>query len=369
MSRNRNWKEAGRFAGGPLVTRMLGLALATAVLVSAPAAQAASCTPEQGQAFIDTGRLEHAVREFTCVIDAQPTAVEGYRGRIEADLLLGRYSDALGDVARITARVLPVHPDAEQTVLAHYAERLAVAPDDVAALTGASFAQWSAYDYVHAIPLLDRLLEVRPDDVYGNLFRGSSHMLRGKVRGAADLERALSLAPDSPDVRFIVADAYTYGVPDLERAFAEASLALDGGLDTPRVHAILAAAYNTFGDLLAGATHIRRHLELVTTEVLTAPALTPGETLGLDLVPGRTYAIPVAATAGETISISTSSRDIWDSIALLLAPDGSPVVGSDDANAYFAEFEWVADETATYMLHVTSFEAVSTGELDVTRLG
>src|SRR5262245_55492209 len=50
------------------------------------------CTAEQGQLFIDTERYDRAIREFTCLINAQPTEVEGYRGRIEAELLLGRYS-------------------------------------------------------------------------------------------------------------------------------------------------------------------------------------------------------------------------------------------------------------------------------------
>jgi hypothetical protein len=54
-----------------------------------------------------------------------------------------------------------------------------------------------------------------------------------KDRGVADIELALRLAPHSADVRFIAADAYTYGLPDPERAFAEASLALAWGLDIP----------------------------------------------------------------------------------------------------------------------------------------
>jgi hypothetical protein len=112
--------------------------------------------------------------------------------------------------------------------------------------------------------------------------------------------------------------------------------------------------------------HIELHIELVTTELVTTPALPAGESLALDLVPGRTYEIPVAATAGETISIA-GSRDFWDSIAVLLAPDGSPVVGSDDASAYFAAFDWVAPATGTYRLQVTSFESINTGELVVTR--
>jgi len=36
---------------------------------------------------------------FTCVIEGQPTEVEGYRGRIGAELLLGRYSGTFRDYA------------------------------------------------------------------------------------------------------------------------------------------------------------------------------------------------------------------------------------------------------------------------------
>ena len=263
-----------------------------------------------------------------------------------------------------------MHPDAHAIIRAGYADRLAIAPHDLPALTGASFERWANFDYAQALHLLEQLLDAHPEDPYGTLFRGSSRLLRGgpgpKVRGEADLARAIELAPESPDVRFIVADAYTYGLPDLERAFAEASLALDWGLDTPRVHAILAAAYNAFGDLVAAAEHIERHFELVTTESVTTDALPAGESFALDLVPGRIYEIPLAVTAGETISVATSSKDYWDTIAVLLAPDGSPVVGSDDDNAYHAAFDWVAEETGTYLLKVTFFESVNTGELVVT---
>ena len=50
-----------------------------------------------------------------------------------------------------------------------------------------------------------------------------------------------------------------------------------------------------------------------------------------------------------------------------LPGDGTPVVGSDDANFYFAAFEYVAPVAGTYRLQVTSFESVNTGELVVTR--
>ena len=284
-------------------------------------------------------------------------------------MLLGRFSDAVRDYARVTAFVEPVHPDVATTIVAGYDARLAVAPHDIPALTGLSFAHWWFFAYASAVQRLNDLLAILPNDVYGNLFRGSSRLLNGGPRdkGVADLVRAIALAPQSPDVHYIVADAYTYGLPDPPRALAEATLALDGGLDTPRVHAILASAHNALGDVLAGAAHIDRHLELVTTELVPAGPLAPRGSLTVPLVPGRSYDIAVSASAGETIAILTSSRDFGDTILVLLAPDGTPVYGSDDARQYFAQVDYVAEVTGTYQLKVTSFESVNTGELLLTR--
>lgn len=358
---------------GTVLAAQLALLLVLHVtgILSASLAHAAGqkCTAEEGQALIDDGRYDKAIREFTCVIDAAPTEADGYRGRAEALLFLGRYSDAMRDYTRIVAVVEPVHPDAMTTIHAGYSDRLAADPGSITALTGASFAQWVDFQYPQAIQLLQGLLDLRPDDVYGNLFRGSSRVLKGVTTsaGLADLERAISLAPTSADVRWVVADAYTYGQSDPERAFAEASLALDWGLDTPRVHAILGASYNAFGDLEAAAVQVQEHIDQVTTELVAAPSLAVGGSLSLDLVPGRTYEIPVPAVAGQPIGIATSSKDYWDTIAVLLAPDGTPVLGADDDSGYFAAFEHVTEETGTYRVQVTFFESVNTGRLVVTR--
>ena len=328
-----------------------------------------SCTAVRGQAFIEEGRYDHAIREFTCVIDAQPTGVEGYRGRIEALVLQQRYSDAVRDYQRVVAFVLPVHPDAKSTIIAGYSARLANSPQDIKALTGLSFARWWFFDYPQAIQILNQLVALQPNDLYPNLFRGSSRLLSGaaKAKGVADIERALAISPANPHVRFIVADAYTYGLPDPERAFAEASLALAWGLDTPRVHAILGAAYNAFGNTAAAAMEIEKSIDLVTTQLVPYAPLSSGTSLDLDFVPGRVYEIPITVVAGETIAITTGSRDFWDTIAVLIAPDGTPVIGSDDDSAYFAKFNYVAPTAGTYKLKVTFFESVITGELNVTR--
>jgi tetratricopeptide (TPR) repeat protein len=328
------------------------------VVPSSPVtANVAGCTSEQGQQFIDASDYKKAIQEFSCVIGFDPTAVEGYRGRIEAQLMLGRFSDAVWDYTRVTAFVLPVHPEAEQAILAGYQARLGANPDALPALTGQSFAYWYFFAYPAAMHVLDHLLELQPNDVYGNLFRGSTRVLQGAKRaaGAADLERAIALAPSSPDVRFIVADGYTYGgLPDAQRAFDEATFALNGGLDTPRIRAILAASYLAFGNLAAAAAQIAVHLELVTTELVTTAPLAAGQTTSLGLVPGRVYDIPIAAAAGETVSIATSSKDFDDTILVLLGPDGTPVAGSDDFKGYFAGLGWVAPAAGTYRMSVTS---------------
>lgn len=360
----------GRIAIRLLAVLLVGIPVAPSAAAAgeSAAASARGCTVEQGQLLIEEGRYKKAIHEFSCVIDAQPTEVDGYRGRIEAQLLLGLFSDAVRDYARVTALVEPAHPDAVSTIIAHYAARLAAAPQDVPALTGASFARWWNFQYAQAIQLLNQLLAVRPYDVYAHLFRGSSRLLGGTpVLGVPDLEFALLLDPDSLHVRFIVADAYTYGKPDPARALQEATAALDGGLDTPRVRAILGAAHQALGDQATAAVHVQTHIQMVTTQLVATAPMAAGTSLSLPLVPGRTYEIPVAAAAGEKISIVTGSQDFWDTILVLLAPDGTPIQGSDDDRQYYAAFEWVADTAATYRVHVTSFEAVSTGALKVMR--
>jgi len=346
---------------------MLTLMLANAgTVVSAKADQ---CTAAQGQLFIDSGQYKKAIQEFSCVIDTQPTEVEGYRGRIEAQLMLGQYSDALHDFTRVTALVISVHPDAESIIMAGYSARLASAPDNIPALTGEGFAHWYFFEYTQAIHTLNHLLDVQPDNVYGNLFRGSSRMLSNsnKTKGMIDIDYAIALAPSSPDVHYIAADAYTYGQPDLQRAFNEATLAFNGGLKTPRVHAILATAYNSFGDRLAAADHIKAHIDLVTTQFVATDPISAGVTFKLDLVPGRTYEIPISVTAGENISIASSSKDYWDTIMVLIDPNGTPVLGSDDTNAYFAAIDWNAEVAGMYKVQVTFFESVNYGQLVVTR--
>lgn len=369
-----------RSSSSSIAARLFQLALAAAVTggvaVAAPAvahADSGHCggaSLHKGQKRIDQGRFGDAIVIYSCVLDGDPLELDAYRGRAEAELRLGLYSDAMRDYARITAVVMPVVPDAADRVLASYDARLARDPHDVAALSGAAFAHWWYFDYPTALSLLDTLVAIAPDDRFGVLYRGSNRLFTGDVDGGiADLDAAIAASPTSADVRFIVADAYTYAFPDPERAQAEATLALAWGLDTPRVHAILAASAFALGDDASGAAHLQRHVELVTTEPVATAPLASGASMALDLVAGRTFDIPIAVASGQSLSIRTTSPSgaIYDSLVVLIAPDGSPAVGNDDLVDYFAGFDWVAPTGGLYTLRVTTFEGVSAGDLVVSR--
>src|SRR5262249_31548027 len=152
---------------------LASVALAAAVLVPASAAPVSAaapwCTTTTGQSLIEAGDYDKAIQSFSCVISASPTEVEGYRGRIEAEVLQARYSDGARDEQRIPAFVLPVHPDAEATIVAGYTARLAAAPQDLRALTGMTFTQWWFFHYPQAIQWAEKVLEVQPDDLTGTL--------------------------------------------------------------------------------------------------------------------------------------------------------------------------------------------------------
>ena len=75
----------------------------------------------------------------------------------------------------------------------------------------------------------------------------------------------------------------------------------------------------------------------------------------------------MSLVAGERLVLTTSSKDFWDTILVVLAPNGAPVVGADDTKAYFAALDWGAPATGLYRVRVSSFEAVNTGTLVVSR--
>lgn len=326
---------------------------------------------EDGQAFIDQGQYNLAVDCFTEFIDVNPTSPEGDRGRIEALLMQRRYSDAMLDVSRFNALVVPADPDAADWILEHYEARIAADSNDTVALTGGSFAYWWNFDYATALLHLQTLDNIAADDPYAVLFRGSARLLSGveQAEGEQDFAYALLLDTFNPHARFIVADGYTYGLPEPNRAFIEAALARLGGLETPRVNAIFAACFEAWGNMPVSAYYLRRHIDQVTSNLVVQAPLGNNKTRDVQFTPGMTVEIPVTIQAGKKFRVETSSPsdEVYDTVAVLLTSSGIPLTGSDDTDEYFAAFQWTAPVSATYKLRVTTFEAVSTGLVRIRR--
>lgn len=102
-------------------------------------------------------------------------------------------------------------------------------------------------------------------------------------------------------------------LPDPQRAFAEASLALSWVLDTPRVHAILASSYNAFGDRLSAAAHIKTHIDMVTTELISTNPLDPGTTDTKSSCPAapmrsRSLSLPDKRSRSRPATTTTGTR-------------------------------------------------------------
>ncbi len=303
-----------------------------------------------------------------CLFGGMSLGLEVYRDRAEANLLAGAYSNALADYTRILALEVPVTPDSFDQILAIYNARLAANPDDLAALTGYSFAQWWIGDYPAAVTALDHLLELTPDNVYAILFRGSSRLFDGDMGGEDDLARALELAPDSADAHFIVADAYVYAYWNPDRAFDEATTAKEMGLDTPRVNAILATVAFDRGDEALATQLFAEHIAGATSEYVETEPLAAGASLTLDFVPGRSYVIPVEAAAGETLTLlAASEADGVDTMAVLLGPDGALVTSNDDHTDLNAGIIRQVEAAGTYTLLLGSFEGAATGEVVLSR--
>jgi Flp pilus assembly protein TadD len=328
-----------------------------------------------GQKQIDQGNYDGAIAAYTSAIGLEPKKVDAYCGRAVAKLMLDRYSDAFNDIyAQIVSAVRPRElGPVLKDIVQFFKKGVAGDKDEkgIPDLAGQSLAHWAYFDYANALPLLDQILRIDPNNTYGILYRGSNHMFLGQevAAGQADLERAIQLRPNNAQLRHIVADAYTYAQKNLDRAHVEASRALDLGLDTPRIQAILAVVALSRGDLAGGAARFQKHIRSVTKENVSTAALAAGGSMTLDLVPGRTFEIPVRVAAGESLKITTGcpTAQIFDTLLVLLGPDGTPIHANDDFVDYFAGLDWRSTVSGACQLRVTSFEGVSTGPLVVSR--
>jgi tetratricopeptide (TPR) repeat protein len=351
---------------------MLGLSIAGNVLAQIEPCEPAQSADEwlmQGQrAFADEEYIA-AVDAFSCAIAADPQFVPAYREQVVAYLFAGQYYDALNTYTRLRAVVVPQQPDALDQIKDYYTSALESAPSDSALLTGYSFALWITGDPEQALVTLNSLTEVQPDSQYGLVFLGSASMFAGDFEtGEAAFARALEADPDNAQLHFVLADGYLYGMGDVDRAFAFANSASALGLTVPRITAIQATYYLVNEDDQTAAEYFVLHIGDAASEIVETDPLEVGDTRTLEFLPGRAYRLPVELAAGDTLSITiTSENDGVDSLLVVLDSDGNPVTANDDTDGFNAGLNWLAPRSDRYEILLTTFEAVGTGEIVLTR--
>ncbi len=322
-----------------------------------------------GQALLKAADYENAIADFTCAIEADKLNIGAYRGRIEALLLAGIYSEALRNYTEIAIHVIPETPNAVEQIIDAYRTTLDSDPENIILLTGYSFALWWVSDYEAALIEIEKILAVEPDNFYALMFHGStSFFLEDFETGERDFARVLELVPENADIHFVLADAYTYAVGDMEKALEHGLLASELGLDTARLNAILGTAYFYLGDEATAIPYFARHIERATVETIEQADLEKEQAITLNMIPGQTYRFLVEVAADETLKISTTSdTDAVDTIMVLLAADGTLVTGNDDSVELNAGFEKVIEEVGIYTLLLSSFEGAGTGEVNIIR--
>jgi hypothetical protein len=110
-----------------------------------------------------------------------------------------------------------------------------------------------------------------------------------------------------------------------------------------------------------------RRSDLRATQLVEAAPFTAGATVTLPSGRGAELRNSRSSHGRRGALDLTSSRDFYDTILVVLVPDGPPVLGSHDHRQCFAGFQWVAVATGTYRIWVASFESANTGDWIVSR--
>ncbi len=338
------------------------------------AAQDATCDADtdymtEGAALVEAGDYDAAYDAYTCAMEAAPEDYIPVARRAEVSLLAGNYVEALDDYALLRARFYPDDLGVYGKILVEYRDAIAADPENISLYVFRSFNRWWEEQVDSSMRDYERILERDPDNLYAILWRGNVLQYIGNEDAAAeDFARALELDPENPQVHLIMAEAYVAS-GDFEQALESLDIAADLGFsESPVLLDLRSEALGGLGDQEAAAAAYAAFVEAVATDVVEGEPLVAGETVDLEMVPGRAYRLPISAEAGTQLEIVTSGDPYeMDSFIALLAPDGTPVAGNDDSprlDAVIPSYE--VSESGEYTLLVTTYIGVGEGTLSVT---
>ncbi len=208
---------------------------------------AARLSPKAPAAYGGRGRLHlsgnrpfAAVRDFNRAVESDTRYGPGYRLRAEAYVMLGRFDEAIEDLSRAIAFDAT---NADLYLARGYGYLAARNPASAikdfqrcaelsnkasAPLEGLALAQARIGAYDEALDTLSKGLELEPRSAQAFAYRAIVYKLMGQVElGEKDLDRAVRLEPDRPEVHWAKGELLE-ALGRKDEAVAELRLALAG---------------------------------------------------------------------------------------------------------------------------------------------
>ncbi len=353
--------------------------LVTVILLVAAIPVAANTTCDttanemaKGQQSLQTADYETALAAFTCAIEADSTQYQPFLGRIQANLLAGYYVNALEDYLFVRARIYhPPNHSLFRDMIAPYNEDLKAAPDDKEQLTMRSFMYWCDLDNFKALKDLNHLLEVDPQNVYGNLLQGAIYVAIGSLdKASEDFSRALEQDSENPQLLFLIAYVYgSYGQDNHDKKAFEQTTdylnqAVELGFDDPLRYRLQAFIDTGIGTPEQAAADYLKHMNAVSPEIIELGGLTVDEASSFSIAPHQTYQFTLEAQAGHQLFISARGiPHTLDTFIVLLDPHGNPVTSNDDVDTPDSLIDgYQVSESGTYTLLVSTILGYGDGD-------
>lgn len=317
-------------------------------------------------------------------INEQPENTTGYILRAYQRWYWGQDQDALSDQERI----LELEPDnlfaltfgGSSGLLINtddweewFDRALELAPGNPQVLTVIGMS----YMYVGYSDQAFRYLSLAPDFAPALYYRGQvNNDLQRYPSAIEDFERALELGLHGgmrANALISLASAYLHLQRSDEAldAVTQANALFPEGADVAQRIAI---TYDDVGDSQQAAYWYNQFILRAETYGIDADALTIGEPRRITISYGTITRFPIPLTTGQTVTFLAESQPTHDEridpLIVLLAPDGTPLLGNDDTalfsnlDSQIAEFVVPAD--ATYTLAVTSTDYGVQGHVVVT---
>ncbi|MBL8152674.1 MAG: hypothetical protein JNM70_00705 [Anaerolineae bacterium] len=306
-----------------------------------------------------------ALAAYQCAIQIKPDEFIAYQSGVEAALRAGDF------MAMAEINFLMLHRfggKAFENVLTHYDQVLKANPDDAWANVYSAYYLMQAGMFRQALTNVDHAIALGLDNASVRIIRwGVNYWMQKPDDAAADYEKAAAFDPKNPGIVFNMAMSSFFG-QELTNANSYLDETAQLGATSPLVTLFMGDVDAAAGDAALAAQHYLDYMALVAPTVVPAGTLVLNERLTVPVHPGETYHFSVDLKVGEVWKVNTSVgfKAPWmDPVLVLLAPDGTPLIGNNDdlpgEPAGNAALTYTPEVTGTYTLVMTTYAGIGEG--------